>query len=206
MNPITIATYKDYDDTPLLILVDLQREYLCLERRLGLRDPDRAISNCSRLVSWARANRIPIAFVRWTQPGKLFSKSNNLSGWIDGCAPTGSDMVFERAWPSCYASPEFARMMDDGAGQNAIIAGFTGSMACLTTIIEGVPRKHRFTFVSDASLSHELGSNSQSEAHDMATKMISQFADVTDTATVVRTRCAFQVLRNQITVANYVSE
>ena len=198
MNCVSISTYKDLDDTPLLVLVDLQREYLCADRRLGLQAPDSAIKNCSLLTEWARANRIPVAFVRWTQPGKLFARGGNFTGWIEACSPSGSDMVFERSWPSCYASSEFAQMMDNGGGRNVILAGFTGSMACLATVIEGVQRQHRFTFVSDASLSHAIRHHTQSEVHDMASLIISQFAHVMDTLSLVNGHRPFSDFAEQI--------
>lgn len=197
MTCVNISAYKDIDDTPLLVLVDLQREYLCADRRLGLHAPEAAIKNCTVLVEWARSCRIPIAFVRWTQPGKLFSRGGDFSGWIEPCSPAGSDMIFERAWPSCYASAEFAQMMENGGGRNAILAGFTGSMACLATVVDGAQRQHRFTFVSDASLSHAIRDHGQLQVHAMATLLISQFAHVVQTSLLLADNAQFSSIAEQ---------
>jgi nicotinamidase-related amidase len=176
--PIDIRSYKDNARIPLLVLVDLQQEYVCPGRPLGLKNAGKAFDNCKRLLACARANRYPVAFVRWTQAGLMFNRGAQFSDWVDGCVPTGSDMIFERAWPSCYASAEFSEMMDSGGGRNAVIAGFTGSIACLATIIEGAPRQHRFTFIHDASISHAHHGKEEDEIHAMATTLISLYATV----------------------------
>ena len=90
-------------------------------------------------------------------------------------------MVFERAWPSCYESTEFSEMMDDGGGRNAVIAGFTGAIACIATMIEGVPRQHRFTFIEDASASHAHQGKSEAAMHQVACSLISLYARVEKT-------------------------
>ncbi|MBU1212822.1 MAG: isochorismatase family protein [Alphaproteobacteria bacterium] len=166
---------------PLLILADLQKEYVCADRPLGLQNPQAALVNCRRLLSHARSMRIPVAFLRWAQRGHLFNPSGLFSGWIDGLTPRGSDMVFERAWPSAYTSAEFANCMDEGLGDNAAIAGFTGSLSCLATVVEGSQRQHRYTFITDASQTHALEGQDEERSHEIATSLISLYARVETT-------------------------
>jgi nicotinamidase-related amidase len=181
MNYIDIRTFKDTDGCPILILVDLQREYLSSTRPLALADAPAAIVNCIKLLEHARDLQIPVAFLRWSQPAKIFSPDSQFSDWVDGCRPSGSDMVFDRAWPSCYANQQFTKMMDSGGGRNAVIAGFTGAVACLATIVEGVARQHRYTFLQDASASHGHGARTTSEMHASAISIISLYAEVDTT-------------------------
>ena len=72
-------------------------------------------------------------------------------------------------------------MMDDGGGRNAVIAGFTGAIACIATIVEGVPRQHRFTFIKDASASHAHQGKSEAAMHEVACSLISLYARVETT-------------------------
>jgi nicotinamidase-related amidase len=181
MFPIDIRAYKCTDEIPLLILVDPQQEYLCETRPLGLSTAPTAFENCRLLLKCARENRFPVAFVRWSQDGKVFNRNCKFSSWADGCVPNGSDMVFERSWPSCYTSREFSEMMSHGGGLNAVIAGFTGAIACLATIVEGVPKEHRYTFIHDASASHGHYDRADEEMHELATSLISVYATVTTT-------------------------
>jgi nicotinamidase-related amidase len=192
MNHIDIRSFKDTDGSPVLIFVDLQQEYLSPTRPLALADAPAAITNCLKLLEHARRLRIPVAFVRWYQSAKIFSRDGRFSDWVEGCTPTGSDMVFDRSWPSCYANSQFSKMMDCGGGQNAVIAGFTGAIACLATIVEGVPRQHRYTFISDASASHGHQSRTPREMHDAAVSLISLYADVDTTDNWLRRRTPSQ--------------
>lgn len=167
---------------PLLILFDLQQEYVCANRPLGLENPEAALENCRRLLSHARTTRIPVAFLRWAQRGALFNPADRFSDWIEGFTPRGGDMVFERSWPSAYRSTEFARCMDEGWGHNAAIAGLTGSLSCLATAVEGSQRQHRFTFIKDASHTHSLAGENEERSHAIATSVISLYAHVETTA------------------------
>lgn len=72
-------------------------------------------------------------------------------------------------------------MMDEGGGRNAVIAGFTGAVACLATIVEGASYGHKYTFVSDASTSHAIRGNDEETSHHMATTLISNFAPLAST-------------------------
>jgi nicotinamidase-related amidase len=182
MFSINVQSIKDGIDSPLLVLVDPQMEYLHPNRPLGLEDPLPAVHNCQRLLAHARKNRIPVAFLRWVQPSRLFNPSGIYAGWIDGLGPSGSDMVFERAWPSAYSSKEFTQTLDQGWGRNIVLAGFTGTIACLATIVEGSQKQHRYTFISDASQSHAIHGQSEKETHAMARKIISLYARTQTTA------------------------
>lgn len=185
-NTVDIRSYTGDDGIPTLILVDLQQEYLAPHRPLGLKNPQSALGNCRQLLAEARACKWPVAFVRWAQCGTVFNHKGQFSGWLDGFNPTGSDMIFERQLPSCYSSSEFTEMMNDCCGRNALIAGFTGAIACLSTIVEGVSRQHSFTFIWDASASHAHRGKDESEAHGMATFVISSYAEIKSTKEVIK--------------------
>ncbi len=186
MSFIGLGRYKDTESLPLLILVDLQQEYLCSTRPLGLASAEPVVENCRKLLACARREQIPVAFVRWLQGSLVFNPNERFSDWIDGFSPTGSDMIFERSFPSCYSNSEFRRVMDQGGGRNAVIAGFTGAVACLATVVEGTSYRHQYTFVQDASTSHVIRGNSEEASHDMATSMISTFAQITTADTWIK--------------------
>lgn len=182
MNVVDLRVYSDPAFTPVVILVDPQREYLSERRALGLPNVSAAVENCRALLGFARQQGFPVAFMRWRQAGKFFDRSGAHGAWIEGLEPTGSDMIFDRAAPSCYANPDFAAMMDGGGGTNAVLAGFTGTIACLSTIIDGYHRQHAVTFLADASSSHDLQSSSHDAAHRFISEVISLYCPVTSTS------------------------
>lgn len=185
MAPIDIHTFSGLNNAPTLVLVDLQQEYICEHRPLGLSSATPALENCKRLLAAARHYKIPVAFMRWSQDGTVFNRNGRFSDWIEGLSPTKSDMVFERRHPSCYASKEFCSMMRDGGGEHVIIAGLTSSVACLATIVDGVTNQHRYIFAQDASASHAHNGKNENEVHDLACFFISIFGMLKSTSQVI---------------------
>lgn len=181
MNVINLRTYRDAALLPVVIVIDPQREYLAENRALRLPAPEMAIENCRDIVRFAHELGLPLAIMRWHQRGKFLADVNGFAGWLDGLAPRGSDMVFERCAPSCYSNHAFAEMMDAGGGEHAVVAGFTGALACLSTIIDGYHRGHRLTFIADASASHPLGDLLGPETDRVIASLIGLYAPVLTT-------------------------
>jgi nicotinamidase-related amidase len=170
---------------PLLLLVDLQREYSTDGRRYYIRDIAPALGNCAKLLRTAQQNRWPIAKTRLLQRGDHFNPKVQFSNWMEAFRPQASDMIFERSEPSCFSNTSFAEMMGHGAGDVVVLAGFTGTVACLSTAIDGATRGHKVIFVSDASASLGDASVSEHEAHAHATFVISQHASVAATDAII---------------------
>ena len=124
----------------------------------------------------------PVAFVRWTGQSPLFNAATRFSRWIEGFEPWGSDMIFERSKPSCYASAPFCDVMECGGG-SFVLAGFAGETACLATAIDAFSRGHRLTFLADASASHRLDEIGSNDVHQVVTKVIELYGDVLGTRT-----------------------
>lgn len=179
MTVIDLRFYSDPTFVPLVIVVDPQREYLAEGRALRLPGAEAAAANCRRLLGFARDHGFPVAVTRWRQRGKFLADNAGFGSWIEGLEPHGSDMVFEKAMPSCYSNPSFAEMMAAGGGDHAVIAGFSGSLACLSTIVDAYHRGHKLTFLSDVSASHPLGGVAEQETDAVVASVISLYARVT---------------------------
>jgi nicotinamidase-related amidase len=138
---------------------------------------------------------MPIAFFRWTGQSSFFNGATKFSRWIDGFQPSGSDMVFERNRPSCYGSAPFCEVMANAEG-GLVLAGFAGESACLSTAVDAFHRGHRFTFLTDASASHELEGASSAHVHDVVSKVIGVYGDAMTTrawiATTTRNKRRFE--------------
>ncbi len=178
MNVVNLRVYRESVYTPTVIFVDPQKEYVAANRALELPDIEAAIERCREVLAFARAEGYPIAFMRWKQHGKFFS-GRPFADWIDGLGPSGSDMIFERSLPSCYASQPFAEMMEQGGGDNAVVAGFSGAIACLSTLVESYHRKHNLTFLRDASASHPVLPRTGAETHEFTSQLVGLFTPVT---------------------------
>jgi nicotinamidase-related amidase len=171
---------------PLLVLVDLQQEYVSEGRLHHIGDIAPALANCRKLVSAARFGRWPIANVRWLRRGDHFNRKLKFSDWIEEFRPQASDMVFEKSGASSFSDSGFSEMMEQGAGDVVVLAGLTGALACLSTAVDGAARGHRILFASDASASLGAGEVSDRQAHSCASFVISQHATVADTTEIIR--------------------
>lgn len=174
---IDLRAYVDPSHAPTLVLIDMQQEYLAGTRLLSLGNANQALANCRAALAHARLLGLPVAFFRWIGQSSFFNGATRFSRWIDGFQPSGDDMVFERNRPSCYASTSFCDVMTN-AGGRLVIAGFAGESACLSTAIEAFHRGHSFTFLSDASASHELEGVSGREVHGTVSQVIALYGEV----------------------------
>lgn len=186
MNNVDVRLFQSGTTLPLLVLLDPVAEYVERGRPLGFADAGMAVENCQKLLHHARREQIPVAFLRLRQRGPLFHPKGDYSRWIEGLSPRGSEMVFEREWPSAFSSPEFCELMNEGWGRDTALAGFTGTVACLSTIVEGISKQHRFSFLHDASHSHRVNDNTEADAHQMGVSIASIYCRVESTENWMR--------------------
>lgn len=184
-NVISLRADGQARGVPLLVLVDLQQEYVSEGRLHQIRDVKGPLENCRRLIEAARMDRWPIANVRWLQRADHFNRKLKFSSWIEDFRPQASDMVFEKEGASCFSDKAFSEMMEHGAGDIAVIAGFTGAIACLATALDGAARGHTMIFSADASASRGAGTLDDPSAHTAATFVISQHARVETTEDII---------------------
>src|SRR5215467_15279784 len=177
---IYLRALSDSSVAPCLVLVDMQQEYVTCSRLMALPDADAALANCRAALDHARSKGFPVAFVRQFSRSAYFNRATAFSGWIEGFEPTGADMVFERESPSCYSSAPFAQFMD-GCGGHFALAGFAGETACLSTAIDAFHRKHRFSYLADASASHRLGELSAAEVQNAVTGIVGVYGEIVTT-------------------------
>lgn len=165
---------------PTLVLVDLQQEYIAPPRGLAIPEIQSAIDNCAAALKCARTIGLPVAHMRWTGNAAFFNAATRYGNWIDGFTPLGSEMIFERAQPSCYSSERFSEVMGRGK-ENFVLAGFAGESACLATIIEAFHRNHHVTYLDDASGSHALEGFDSQSCHKMIGRLASLYGTTMST-------------------------
>ncbi len=179
-NTVDFRAFTNSVTVPVMVFVDLQQEYVAAPRGLAIANAGPALENCAIALKSARAAGLPIAHVRWAGRSNFFNPATPFAKWIEGFVPLGSEMVFERSRPSCYASRNFAEIMDGGEGE-FVLAGFAGESACLSTMIDAFHRGHRVTYLTDASASHALGEFDCSEAHQMVLNIARLYGRVAET-------------------------
>jgi len=178
---IYLRALSDASVAPCLVLVDMQQEYVTGSRLMALPDADPALANCRAALNYVRSKGFPVAFLRQFSRSAYFNRATSFSGWIEGFEPTGADMVFDRENPSCYSSAPFAQFMD-GCGGHFALAGFAGETACLSTAIDAFHRRHRFSYLADASASHQLGELSAADVQKAVAGIVAVYGEIVTTS------------------------
>jgi nicotinamidase-related amidase len=176
----SILDFRERSAVPTLVLVDLHDDHV----PDGKIDPERchvrrALDRCRSALGYARSRGIPVAFVRHNAPPATFLATQAYPSWIQDIRPTRSEMVFERAMPSCYASSEFAQMAQHN--RRLVLAGLFGESSCLSTLVEGFGRNHHFVFLADASVSRESGGVPADEVHRGVAAIAAHYSEVLST-------------------------
>jgi len=181
---VNLRDFQEWRGTPTLVLLDLLEgapDDCSDDQSLDLRE---ALASCRAALEHARQRRFPIAFCRQVH-SPLFGATVRLPSWIPGFEPRRCEMVFDRQFPSCYASPEFAEMAECYEG-NYVIAGLFGESSCLSTAVDAFHRNHRFTYLADASASRGHHGVPAPVMHKSVTSIVALYGKVARTRTWVR--------------------
>lgn len=171
---INLLHYKNGAEQPILILAGLHQpdqpgfDWDALKEVLG---------NCKATLTSARSSGKPVAFVRCIAPPLSVSEPRAYPAWLKGFEPTRNDMVFDMLQPSCYSNIEFARAMEYSNG-NFAIAGLFAETACLATAIDAHHRRHKFTYLSDASACRNNGAIPAALFHNAVSQVVSLYGEV----------------------------
>jgi nicotinamidase-related amidase len=185
MSVIQLVQTASRANPPLVCFLDLQVEYVAEGRALALEDATPWMENCRQLLAFARAERMSIAHFRQLRRGTVLNPATGFANWIEEFRPRPSEMVFERAMPSCYAAEKFASVLDHIDHPTVVLAGLTGHGACLATVLDGFHRRHHFIYVSDASATPRLGNLDCGASHACVTDIIGCYAEVSSTDKIV---------------------
>ena len=177
---VSLRTFANSSNVPIVVLVDMQQEYLAKPRLLAISEIDRALDNCRRVLDHAREIGLPVAFMRQLNESAFFNRATPFVRWIEGFEPYRNEMVFERSSPSCYSCEPFAALMNQSRG-GIVLAGFAGESACLSTLIDAFHRNHRVTYLCDASASHALEDVPAGEIHRAVSKISGLYGEVYET-------------------------
>jgi len=177
---VNLRTFANSSNVPIVVLVDMQQEYLAKPRLLAISEIDRALDNCRRVLDHARDIGLPVAFMRLLNESAFFNRATPFVRWIEGFEPYRNEMVFERSSPSCYSCEPFAALMNQSRA-GIVLAGFAGESACLSTSIDAFHRNHRLTYVCDASASHALEDVPAGEIHRAVSKISGLYGEVYET-------------------------
>lgn len=177
---VSLRTFANSSSVPIVVIVDMQQEYLAERRLLAISGIDRALGNCRWALDHSRRVGLPVAFIRMVNEQPFSGRATPFVRWIEGFEPYRNEMVFERSAPSCYSFKPFAALVNQSRG-GIVLAGFAGESACLSTLIDAFHRNHEVIFLCDASASHAFDDMSADDVHRAVSRISGLYGEVYET-------------------------
>jgi nicotinamidase-related amidase len=169
---VSLRTFANASSVPIIVFVDMQREYRAKPRLPALPEIDRALDNCRKVLDHSRRIGLPVAFIRMLSETAFFNRATPFVRWIEGFEPRRNEMVFERGSPSCYSCEPFCALVSQSRGESA----------CLSTLIDAFHRSRKVTYLCDASASHALEDIPAEQIHRAVLKISGLYGEVHETA------------------------
>jgi nicotinamidase-related amidase len=143
--------FQSSQATGTLVLVDMRKDYLVGGDGLVRSPTAGIIANCRLALATARQRGWHVVYVCGESSD---AGLRSTAGWLRGFEPGRLDAICTRRSRSCYSSPYFSGVIDNGDGC-AVYAGFLGDGGCLATATEAIKMGHGITFLEDAIMDHE---------------------------------------------------
>ena len=166
-----------------LVVIDIQREYIAPGRRFQIQGIGPSLKNAYTMLRFARNQGWPIVHVQHLQDGDLFNRTSDTSDFIDGFVPEAGEVLAVKGNYSSFSSPDFVKFVAAHPDHELVVVGYGTTMCCLSTIVDGYHRGHRFALVEDATAARAARGHSEASMHDHAVATLEPFARLTRTET-----------------------
>lgn len=170
---------------PVLVLVDVQKEYVSPGRPFFLESIGQSLENLRKLLAHARQKDWRIIHLRHEQNGDNFAYGSEFAEPIAGFEAEPGEYDLVKSNFSCFSNREFQSLMDKWRHEDIIMAGYSASMCCLSTMIDAHHRGHEFTFVRDATCARRTARFGEQDIKERVVDLMSAFGTVATTAEVL---------------------
>ncbi len=169
----------------VLILVDIQKEYIAEGRPFCLDTIAESLDNCRKLQAHAREKGWKVIHMHHVQNAEVFGYGSEFSEYIDGFGPQGEELSLSKSDFSCFTSAEFTALVDKYRHEDIILAGYGCTMCCLSTLIDAHHRGYNFYFVKDATCAKRTEKFSEQELKDFTIDILPAYANLVTTEQVL---------------------
>lgn len=136
-------------DTPVLLCMDLQMEFVAAGRPLADPDGEEIASRCAAIIAEARKAGWSLVHAQIHQGGPLVA-GHGLVQPIPGCEPRPGEVLLRRAGVSAFAHPDLEGVLEAAAGSGAYAIGFSAPMSLTSTLFDAEDRLQQLHFVEEA--------------------------------------------------------
>jgi nicotinamidase-related amidase len=145
-------------EAPVLLLIDVQREYFDEGSSLRIPDGPTVLDQLGVLLDAARASGVPVVHVRHEEaPGNgVFEPGSENIAIMDRVAPAGDEPVVLKHLPGAFDETELAGILANLGARTVVIGGFMTHMCCDTTAREAAARGYAVAFLADGTATRDL--------------------------------------------------
>lgn len=162
----------------VLILVDVQKEYITEGRPFCLETIGGALENISKLLVHARKNKWKVFHVRMRQNAECFAHDTEYSEFIEGFEPADGEIAFWKPQFSCFSSSGFLAAIDRVRNQDIFLTGFGATMCCLSTLVDAHHRGYDINYVIDATCAKRTANFGEQELLAHVIDTVGPFANL----------------------------
>lgn len=185
------------NNTPALLLIDLQKGFEDEEYWGGNRNNRNAESNCMLLLDKWRELGLPIFHIRHssTNPNSPLHNSKMGFNFIDGFEPKNNEIEIVKSVNSAFIGTDLDEQLKSNGTSSVVIAGLTTNHCVSTTVRMAGNLGYKTILVSDATATFDrIGVNGEkfdSELIHQTTlaNLNGEFAEVLTTSVVVESVC-----------------
>ncbi len=170
---------------PVLVLVDIQKEYIAEGRAFCLETIQESLENCKKLLTHARENSWKVIHLHHEQNSEYFSRNGEFSEYIEGFEPAEGEHNIAKSDFSAFTAPQFSALVDKYRHENIILAGYGCTMCCLSTLVEAHHRGFEFYFVKDATCARSTPNFDEQDMKNHALDILTAFSTLVTTEEVL---------------------
>lgn len=164
-----------------LVVIDIQREYTLPGRPFNITSIGPSLENAYSMLRHARSQGWPVVHVQHLQDGDIFGRGSSTADFVDGFVPERGEAHAVKGNYSAYSSPAYVEFVNAHPDHELVVIGYGTTMCCLSTIVDGYHRGHRYALVEDACAARASGELSEASMHQHAVATLAPFARRTQT-------------------------
>ncbi|WP_196606827.1 isochorismatase family cysteine hydrolase [Pectinatus frisingensis] len=170
----------------ILIVIDIQKEYITQGRAFYINGIEESLINSKKILENARNNKWEIIHIKHLQNGKIFNPDSKYSEFVDEFLPLRNEIVLEKHDFSCFSNTTFLlKMKKLHQSDNIFIIGYSSTLCCLATIIDGYCKGIRFNYVFDASKAKRSVKFNENELHSVVVDILSKYSNIVSTKEIL---------------------
>lgn len=158
----------------ILVLIDIQKEYVTPGRPYYLSGIEPSLENCRQLLHFARKNNWEIIHIQHSngEAAERFNPKTDYFDFVDNFRPIAPEKHFLKTDFSCYSSPEFNAYLSElftskEPAPNIYLIGYNTVMCCLSTLEEARRKEHKMHLVKDATLAKAIAGVTEKDMHQI---------------------------------------